>query len=191
VAASLTSFESNAAELRRLRDEVHRQWGIERRSPAHVEAARIFRERYDALAFPAGLSKQIGALKRLEPPAVEMAIRFLEADPWFHRSGYIKQEFVQRLKHAALSSEQMDRLRAVIERSLSNGTGRVASHLARLAPAVRSDSFIRSINLHSFSKDREVRRRAAQVLRVLDFTQCEPSTQRGANGRDKWLAQGS
>jgi hypothetical protein len=160
-------FESNAAELRRLHDEMHRQWGIQRGSPAHVDAARVFRERYDALGFPAGLSKQIEALKGLEPPAVEMAIRFLEADPWFHRSGYIKEEFALRLKHASLLPEQRDRVRAVIERSLSNGTGRVASHLARLAPAVRSDSFIRSINLYSFSKDGEVRRRAAQVLRVL------------------------
>ena len=45
---------------------------------------------------------------------VEAAIAFLEADPWFFRSGYEKQNIIRHLKRAQLSAAQRERLARVV-----------------------------------------------------------------------------
>ena len=45
---------------------------------------------------------------------IEFSITFLELNPMFFRSGYIKEEMLRKLKRSALSEKQVERLRAVL-----------------------------------------------------------------------------
>jgi hypothetical protein len=45
---------------------------------------------------------------------LEFAIRFLELDPWFFRSGYLKQILITRLKRSDLDVSAKERLRRVL-----------------------------------------------------------------------------
>ena len=46
--------------------------------------------------------------------AKESAIRFLEFDPYYHRSGYIKSKLLVRLKHIKLTASEIKRLQKVV-----------------------------------------------------------------------------
>ena len=63
----------------------------------HQAAARLY-ERIDT-----------AGLKRSDPAAVEDAITFLEADPIAFRTGYLKEELLDRLKVVELSDDQSRR----------------------------------------------------------------------------------
>lgn len=163
----------NATTLRALHAAIHQAYKKKPHGPEHHEACAAFRRSYDALAYPGGLTLGLERLEQREPYAVETAIGFLEVDPWFFRSGYIKEELVRRLKHAELRNLQRLRLATVISRSIRHGTGRVARHLARLAPQVYTPEFVAELTLHLQSKQKEPRRRAEHVLKVL--RQCHPA----------------
>lgn len=53
-------------------------------------------------------------LRSSDKEAICDAILFLECDPWYYRSGYLKAKFVQGLKLASLSDRDRSRLRKVI-----------------------------------------------------------------------------
>jgi hypothetical protein len=54
---------------------------------------------------------------------IAFALAFLEADPMFHRSGYIKRHLLDRLRQSTLNSAQADRLGAILQRAVQEGTG--------------------------------------------------------------------
>src|SRR5437868_5972807 len=49
------------------------------------------------LAFPGGLGHELRLLENGDLRAIELAVCFLEADPWFFRSGYIKADLIKQL----------------------------------------------------------------------------------------------
>jgi len=53
--------------------------------------------------------------------AIEMAIQFLEANPWYFRSGYHKADILKMLRKHLLSDDQSARMRNLI----SNASGAV------------------------------------------------------------------
>src|SRR5438045_3820199 len=111
-------FEANAAELETLRERVHEMFRERSKSPEHTaawrEAARVFHAAYDKLAFPGGISREFELLRVGDVTAIEMAIRFLEANPWFFRSGYHKADILKMLRKHPLSDEQCVRMRKLI-----------------------------------------------------------------------------
>ena len=161
-----TQITENSARLRAMHAEIERAFAEEPRGPAHAAACTAFHREYNALAFPGGLEHFLERLKRLEPPAVEEAIEFLEAEPWFYRSGYIKEEIVRRLKKVAVTERQRNRLAAVVLRSTNVGTRRLSLHLARLARIVDSPTFRQRVESLLRSSG-ETRHRAKHLWDVL------------------------
>src|SRR5215510_12924186 len=94
-------FHKNAHTLRELMKAIKVSFVNRERDEDHYElwtlACQQFHSSYDQLAFPGGLEHQLNSLKQEDAQAVEMAVRFLEADPWFFRSGYIKEELLRSL----------------------------------------------------------------------------------------------
>ncbi len=161
-----TQISDNAARLRALHAELHRAFLEDSHGPTHTAACAAFQRSYNALAFPGGLEHFFKRLKRLEPSAIDEAIEYLEADPWYFRSGYVKEEIVRRLKKAPITERQRHRLAVVILRSMATGTRRLARHLAKLAIFVDSPAFRSRIEAFSHSTD-EVQHRAKHLLDVL------------------------
>jgi hypothetical protein len=159
-------IDENASRLRALHKEMHAAYREQNRSPRHIAAAQAFREAYDALAFPNGLEVGLKALKDGDPDAIENAIRFIEANPFFHRSGYIKEEIIRRLKHVDLTTDQIARLRTAVLASLTGGW-HMPKQIGRLARRVDSLSFRKEVTAAADSPISETRSRAQHILSVL------------------------
>ncbi len=143
-------FESNAAQLRDLhaaikntfarRNDGESQW------EAWEEACQRFHTSYDALAFPGGIGKAMSLLEKSDPSTIEMVVRFLEADPWFFRSGYLKADMLKHLRRAPLSEDQRKRLQEVIlDQVRGRHTSREFRWYCRLARFVSDVDFERQV----------------------------------------------
>jgi hypothetical protein len=166
--ASHPSIERNAGELRRLYDRLNEAFRIAPHGPDHHAACREFHDRYDELAFPGGLQSGLRELLSNEKRAVETWIQFLEVDPVFHRSGYIKEKVIQRLKHVTLTREQRARLSELIIRSMDGGGRREFHGYARLAGALQLTAVRAAAESRlAYGASPEVARRAAKVLHVM------------------------
>jgi hypothetical protein len=94
---------------------------------------------------------------------VETAIAFLEADPWFFRSGYEKQKIIQHLKRAPLTEAHRQRLARVVLAAI-DGRDRVEfRHFGRLACGIWSDFLDEEVAKRMQSADAGIRRRATWV----------------------------
>ena len=164
-------FETNAAELERLRQQVDEMFRRRSESPKHEaawrEAARAFHEAYDKLAFPGGLSREFELLRIGDPTAIEMAVRFLEANPWYFRSGYYKADILKLLRKHPLSEEQCARMRTLILERVRGRPVREIRAFARFAPKVTTPEFeIEIVNIAENAK-RHAARHAQWVLDCL------------------------
>src|SRR5205807_7166508 len=114
----LNVFEANAAELRRMKEAAEAAWLRRGEGDLQLkvwrEALERFHSAYGELAFPGGIEKAFLLLVKNDPEGIEMAVRFLEADPWYFRSGYIKADVLRLLRASPLTEEQRKRLRQVI-----------------------------------------------------------------------------
>jgi hypothetical protein len=164
-------FEANAAELEKLRERVHAMFRERSKSPEHMsaweEAARAFHTAYDKLAFPGGLSREFELLRAGDVTAIEMAIQFLEADPWFFRSGYYKADILKLLRKHPLSDEQCARLRKVILERVRDRPVRELRAYARFAPKVTTPPFEAEITNIAENANRHAARHAQWVLDCL------------------------
>lgn len=110
-------IQHNAEEINRLHERVHETFKSrdknEHERREWEKACKEFHDNYDRLAFPGGLK---GAYERIlagAPEAMEAAICFLEARPYFFRSGYMFKDILRKAKKAPLSKNQQERLEAV------------------------------------------------------------------------------
>jgi hypothetical protein len=164
-------FEHNAAQLEKLRERVyetlkHRSEGPEGIA-AWQNATRAFHAAYDELAFPGGLEREFVLLEKGEPEAIEMAVRFLEANPWYFRSGYHKENILKLLRRYPLSEDQCERLRKVILDRVRGRPVREMRAYARLAPKVSSLEF--EVEMRNIAEDsnRHAARHAKWVLECM------------------------
>ncbi len=137
-------------------------------SSSHKAVAVELHDNFDRLAFPGGLTIGLSRLKRHETSAIERAIDFLDADPWFLRSGFVKEEILTRLKSAPLTDRQRKRLAGLVLRSLTSSTRRVFNHYARLAAVVQSGALTAELSsIATTLSDPEVERRAEFILALI------------------------
>ena len=94
---------------------------------------------------------------------VETAIAFLEADPWFFRSGYEKQKIIQHLKRSRLTESQRSRLARVVLAVIDSRDRIEFRHFGRLACGIWSDFLDEEVARRMQSPDPGIRRRATWV----------------------------
>jgi hypothetical protein len=171
-------FETNAAELEKLRERVHEMFRERSKSLEHTaawrEAARAFHAAYDKLAFPGGISREFELLRVGDVTAIEMAIRFLEANPWFFRSGYHKADILKMLSKHPLSDEQCLRVRKLILERLRDRPVREMRAYARFAPRVSTPQFEAEITSIAENANRHAARHAQWVLDCLKSARGTP-----------------
>jgi len=125
-------------------------------------------QRYDQLAFPGGLERGLALLTAGDATVIESAVTFLEVDPLFHRSGYIKADLLRHLKRAQLSEDQKSRLRKVVMARVQGPDSREFRHYARIAPVIADASLRNALQVSQDSTDPVEARHAKWILQALD-----------------------
>jgi hypothetical protein len=123
-----------------------------------------------AAAYPPDFETIYGRLREGNPAAIESAIEFLGADPWFVRSGYIKAKLVRLLKRLPLKPDQVERLRAVVVNVVDGRHRREFGDYCRLARCVDGPELRQALESRVVHPDEGVRGRAGWALQVLGAT---------------------
>jgi hypothetical protein len=91
--------------------------------------------------YPPGFWDDFKRLHGGDSAVLETAIQFLEADPWFFRSGYIKEYLIRFVIRCELSDEQAARLRDVVMHAIEERDRREFRRYCRLARRVTTLEF--------------------------------------------------
>lgn len=114
-------------------------------------------------------------LRGSEPDAVEDAIVFLEVDPWYFRSGYLKERLIRGLKAATLTNREVLRLQNVIWNVAAGKNRREFSNYCSLAISIATDDFNRRLANVSPEADRMAFGKFGYLRSHLErhFSQCK------------------
>jgi hypothetical protein len=99
-----------------------------------------------------------------------MAVRFLEADPYFFRSGYHKEHFIKHLCRKPLSEDQQKRLQQVILARIRGRDTREFRAYCRLARVVTDPAFQKQVAEMAGPSNGTVPRHAQRVIDYLKST---------------------
>lgn len=112
------TIQHNAERIRELHAQIHSTFKHRSDSSeamaAWNQACAVFHSRYDALAFPGGLSAAFERLAAGDMATAETAIAYLEIHPYFFRSQYNATKFTRALKKLKLRSDLQRRFDAVV-----------------------------------------------------------------------------
>ncbi len=153
-------------ELARLaHEELHEalRAGVRDRDPARYDALLRDFHRKTAEALPSTVPGFLAGLAAGETRHVATAIAFLEADPWFFRSGYEKQNLIRYVKRARLREAQKQRLGFVVLAAIEGRDRQEFRHFGRLACAVWSDFLDEQVAERMTSADPGIKRRATWI----------------------------
>jgi hypothetical protein len=170
-------IEDELARLQaRVRETASRRDRNAHRRTEWEEARRAFRSymtQVGMLEHPAVLVK----IRAGEQPWLEAAFRFLEADPWFFRSGYIKGKLARAFKKVPFNARELNRVRYVLLARVLGHDRSEFKEYCRLAAKV-ANSGLRSELERALKKgDDRVRWRARTMLEYID--------RHGAHGMEK------
>jgi hypothetical protein len=141
--ATLSKLDKNLKNATKTRHE---------NQQAYLSALADFKAAYDRLAFPGGLSQGFELLKAHDPNAIDTAIAYLIADPYFFRSGYIKKDIAVILKKAPLTKEQILLLQDCLFNAIEHKARQEYREYCRLARKIADEAFanrIRDFITHS------------------------------------------
>lgn len=175
LASLKTDQASRAATAREAHEALRAAAALSARHREHVEEAgpvywRAL-ERFRAAianAYPPGFWAALQRLRNGDPAGLETAVTFLEADPWFHRSGYAKESLIRYLTRLPLSPEHARRLREVVLAAVDGRDRREFRSYCRLARKVDDPAMRAELQQRLKHDDPRVRRHARWVLAACD-----------------------
>ena len=138
-------------------------------SPPAPELIERFYNAIEA-AYPPGFWEHYDWLKNGDARGVEMAIEFLEADPWFFRSGYIKAKLARFLKHVTLSNQQVRRLEKVLLKIVDERNTQEFRNYSRLARMIATPALIEALKERLADERLLCRLRATWMLSTIEQT---------------------
>jgi hypothetical protein len=137
------------------------------RAPAAWRAAaHAFRDALAAVYTP-DFDAALDAVRGGDTAAIDVAIAFLEADPWCDRSGYAKQTIMQRLRAEHLSTQQRQRLGQVLLHHVEVGNRREFRTSCRLARRLNPIELRQALHHRIATSDPATRRRALWMLTAM------------------------
>lgn len=157
-------------DMNRLSDRVHESYLTRGRSTAHREewkqACEAFRS-YTHPLFRLLAPEVLAGLRAGDIGWRREALLFLEADPWFFRSGYMKEKLLRALKRVAPSVEESGRIVDILLAVVDSRDRREFREYCRLAAHAGTDSLRAGLAARLQSGDARLRRRAAIMLTYL------------------------
>ncbi len=109
-------IKHNAQLIRDLQDRVHQTFSEKPHGPEHKLACEEFQSRYDSLAFPGGYEVGLKKISQGDASTLDTALNFLELQPYFFRSQYMRTKLIRLLKKAHLTEPQQTRFNNVLRR---------------------------------------------------------------------------
>jgi hypothetical protein len=143
----ITLVTANAERMRALSARVNETVMLRATSARHKgewqAACAEFHSQFDELFFPGGSRTWLDFIKG-NSPDVEPALAFLEANPFFFRSGYHKQIVWNRFKQIFLSQQEKQRLESVALNYLDKRVRAEFWHMAKYVRLRGSSQFWQS-----------------------------------------------
>ena len=99
--------------------------------------------------------------------ALAVAVAFLVADPWFHRSGYIKARLLRHVKRAPFMPVQARQLRMLLLQVVEGRDRREFRHYGRLASRISTPGLELELQARAGSSDQNIARRAGWMLATI------------------------
>jgi hypothetical protein len=106
----------------------------------------------------------LAALRASHHPSIEDAILYLEVDPWYFRSGYLKERLIRGLKSANLSAKDRRRLWNVVWNVASGKNRREFRNFCSLATIVADDDLLRLLENVSPERDLSAKGKFSYLL---------------------------
>lgn len=103
-----------------------------------------------------------------DPNLLEFVVSFLEEDPWFFRSGYLKQAFIARIKQSTLREPIRRRLRNVLLDAVNRRGTSEFKYYCRLAAMISDDKLIARLRTAIQPADPSRSERAQQMLSAIE-----------------------
>jgi hypothetical protein len=164
---TIEEIQRNSEELRRLNARIHATYEARDKSDTLYaeweEACAQFHRNKDRLAFPGG-EAAFEKVRTGDAKAVEAAIRFLVADPYHFRSGYMKQYLWRWLPRLKLSASKRKRLEDAALQYLNRRIGREFWQMVKAMRKLAGTRFWAQVSDATLSTDKAVARRATYVL---------------------------
>ena len=131
-----------------------------------LEAIKAFRNAYDRV-YPASLKQlEEGSISTLDVSSADI-LDFLEADPVFFRSGYMKQRLTRELKRRALNLHELRRAQGIVLAGVKKSFRREFREYCSLALNLDDAYFRAELSDLARSVDESIALRARWVLDAL------------------------
>lgn len=124
-------------------------------------ATRLF---HGTCTNPPGFPEAAAQLRLGNTGGLESVVQFLEADPWFFRSGYLKDDLLKYVSRVPLDAPYRARLQRVVLNAIDLRDRREFSRYCRLASVVQDEKFRAQVEERLKSDDEGISRRARWAL---------------------------
>lgn len=121
-------------------------------------------------------------LRRSEREAIEESILYLEVDPWYFRSGYLKERLIRGLRSAELTERDALRLRNVIWNVAAGQNRREYRDFCSLAVRVATEEFREKLGRVSPEEDARAKGKFSFLREYLIRNKPTPKKGRESNG---------
>lgn len=132
-----------------------------------LTAVQLFRKVMNE-AYPPGFWEDVQLLKQRDGRGLETAVKFLELDPWFFRSGYTKETLLRYIVRMNIPFEYIPRLQAIVINAVILRDRREMLDFCWMAKKVDSPEFRSRLENLRNDTDPGIARRANWVLEMLD-----------------------
>jgi hypothetical protein len=120
-------------------------------------------------ATPTGLWEDIMLLKNGDQSRLEAVVQFLEVDPWYQSSGYMKEDILKILCATKVPLEYFPRLQAVVLSVVRTRDRREFRRYCRMATHIDAPNFREELERLRLNQDAGISRRARWVLESLEL----------------------
>jgi hypothetical protein len=164
---TVEQFRVRGAAAARAHEAVRSAFGAGLRDRDPVAYNQLLRTFHAAVAaaLPSAQPRFMSALAAGDPRSAEVAIAFLEADPFFFRSGYEKQALIRHLKRIPLTDAQRERLGRVVIAAIDGRDRAELRHYGRLAAGVWTPALEQAVEARMDIPDAGVARRAFWIAK--------------------------
>lgn len=161
-------YSRRASDVNEANAALHEAVREDRGGQQHLSALKAFRATY-ALVYPDSLRQFDQGTKTVSEIDTADMLYFLEADPFFFRSGYMKEKLLTELKRRKLDSNEIEQLQAIMISVIQKPKHRREFlRYCRAAVNVDDDVFRSKLTAMEKSDELYVSLRANWMLAALD-----------------------